>query len=137
MSIAGDVRFTPDRITFANGQSLSLVLAGTMPRFLVQLSSDSHVSATIYRVSPPADPQLLNGNQLCGTGPATYIALWNPAPLSGISSPNREIDVFTGNQLPAGQNDANFCGSYTYDVASAQPAAAGPVLGGRGEVGSG
>lgn len=127
MSITGDVQFAPDRITFANGQSLPLVLAGTAPRFLV--SSKRPVSATIYRVTTPANPKLLNGNQLCGNGPTTFIALWNPAALSGASSPNREIDVFTGNQLPSGQSDANFCASYTYDLATAQPTAATATAG--------
>ena len=62
-SITGNVRFSPDRITFQNGKSLPLEPAGVVPQFGEAMGT---VSATLYRVTKPDDPALLQGTRLCG-----------------------------------------------------------------------
>jgi Bacterial SH3 domain len=122
MSITGDVQFSPNQIIFSNGASLTLSPAGTLPHFHASTAPNQTVSARLFRVVTPTDAPLLRGNQLCGEGPATYIALWDQH-TPGVSTPLLTMDVFTGSAVPGGEDASGFCGSYGYDV-TAQPAAA-------------
>jgi hypothetical protein len=113
-SITGDVTFTPQRITFQNGQSLPLVLVGAVPGFQ---EMGATVTVTLYRVTAPADPKLLRGNRLCGGAeavPATYVAVWSPRPMAGDHAP-RSIEVFSGAQPPRAAGGAESCGTFNYD----------------------
>jgi len=101
-SITGDISMDDFSISFANGESLdfsSLV----SDHFRV----DGHrVAASVYRVKRPADPELENGNKLCGSGDVSYVATWGAG--EGLTA----VAVFTGNAVP--QSDEDMCGSYIY-----------------------
>jgi hypothetical protein len=99
MGTTGDVTFSPDRIAFGNGKALPLAAAGTVRDFEVH---GKKVNATLYRVTAPDDPLLLNGNRLCGgrpPQPVTFIAVWKPA-LIGADVDPRGIAAFSGNARP-------------------------------------
>jgi hypothetical protein len=101
-SITGDISMDDFSITFANGESLDF--SGLVSdHFRV----DGHrVPASVYRVKRPADPELENGNRLCGSGRVSYVASW--ASGDGLTV----VAVFTGNSAP--ESDADMCASYTY-----------------------
>ena len=115
MAITGNVRLSPDRITFQNGQPLPLVSAGTLPQFG---GPTGPVSATLYSVTKPDDPVVLHGNRLCGDKgrhPATFIAVWKPA-LVGSDIDPRAMAIFSGNARPTVADGPDFCGTYFYEA---------------------
>lgn len=112
-SVTGNVTFSPDRITFQNGKSLSLAPAGTNPAFQMNRQK---VSATLFRITKPDDPVLLGGNRLCGgrtPRPVTFIVVWKHAPFGGDIDP-RDMAVFSGDTLPA--NDDTVCATFSYEA---------------------
>ncbi len=117
LSITGNVVFSPDKITFQNGTSLSLALVGQVANYIV----DTGVSkvATIYRVTSSAEPLLLQSNRLCGGGArytrVTYIAVWDPEKLPADNDP-RAMDVYTGKEPPHSNDDPTGCTGYSYDA---------------------
>jgi hypothetical protein len=116
-SITGDVFFSPDKIIFQNGKSLSLALVGQVAGFTI----DSGVSkvATIYRVIRPADPVLLNTNRFCpgrSHTPVTYIAVWIPGKVLPDDYDPRALDLFTGKQPPRFDNDPSYCAGFGYEA---------------------
>lgn len=101
-SITGDISMDDFSISFANGESLDFS-ALVSDHFRV----DGHrIPASVYRVKSPADPELENGNKLCGAGNVSYIATWGAG--EGLTA----VAVFTGNAAP--QSDEDMCGSYIY-----------------------
>jgi hypothetical protein len=115
LSITGNIRFSPDRITFQNGKFLPLEPAGVVPQFGEAMGT---VSATPYRVTKPDDPVLLHGNRLCGgKGPqlVTFIAVWKPAPVASDIDP-RSMAAFSGSTRPTVAGGPNFCGTYNYEA---------------------
>ncbi|QPC88741.1 hypothetical protein GA830_15195 [Mesorhizobium sp. NBSH29] len=105
MSITGDIQLDDFSITFANGESLEF---GELvaDHFVVDGAS---VPASVYSVKTPSDPELENGNNLCGNGDVTFVANWESS--SGLVA----LAVFTGEEPP--QSDEDMCASYTYDSA--------------------
>lgn len=105
ISITGDVTMDDFSIVFENGAELAFsdLVADSF------VADGQRVPASVYRVETPADPELLNGNQLCGAGDVTYLASW----LAGDDL--TAIAVFTGDEPP--QSDAEMCASYFYAVA--------------------
>ena len=102
VSITGDISMDDFGITFANGESLSFsALLGD--HFIVD---GRRVNASLYSVENPADPELENGNRLCGTGDVSYLANW--AGGEGLTI----VAVFTGDEPPESSDD--MCASYTY-----------------------
>jgi len=65
MGVTGDVTLSDTRVTFANGDSIGLAL----------LEHDAQTGQTLYRVTPPTNPELLNGNRLCGNKPVDYLVV--------------------------------------------------------------
>lgn len=63
MSITGDITLSGDRITFANGQFLDLQ----------PVEQDAANGQTLFRVTTKANPELLNGNRICGSQPIDYL----------------------------------------------------------------
>ncbi|RWX78645.1 hypothetical protein EPK99_08590 [Neorhizobium lilium] len=102
MSVTGDIWLDDFSITFENDESLNFS-ALVADHFQV---GGRNVPASVYRVKNPADPELQNGNQLCGNGDVTYVANW--ALSDGMSA----IAVFTGKRAPKG--DDEMCALYTY-----------------------
>ena len=111
LAITGNVRVSPDRITFQNGKSLPLAAAGIVPQFREAMGT---TSAALYRVIAPADPVLLRGNRLCGK-PVTFIAVWKPARVGSDIDP-REMAAFSGSARPTVAGGPDFCGTYTYEA---------------------
>src|SRR6516162_8095798 len=107
MSITGNVRFSPDRITFQNGKSLALAPAGTM---MVTEGRESR-AATLYEVVKPENPVLLRGNRLCDA-PVTFITVWRHQPFGGDVDP-RDLIVYSGTGSPA-TGGGHSCATYSY-----------------------
>jgi len=101
-SITGDIEMDDFSITFANGESLKFAaLLGD--HFIVD---GERVNASVYSVEDPSDPELENGNRLCGAGDVTYLASWSGG--DGLTT----VAVFTGDEPP--ESSADMCASYTY-----------------------
>lgn len=60
-TVTGDIAIGTDRIVFANGESIRLVPVEGRPG--------------VFKVDPPANPVLMNGNRLCGEQDVTYVVL--------------------------------------------------------------
>jgi hypothetical protein len=103
MSITGDVWMDDFSITFQNDESLEFS-ALVANHFVV---GDKTVAASVYRVKEPADPELQNGNQLCGNGAVSYVASW------ALGDGMTAIAVFTGKRAP--KSDEDMCALYTYE----------------------
>lgn len=101
-SITGDISMDDFSITFANGESLSFSsLLGD--HFIVD---GNRVNASVYSVANPSDPELENGNKLCGSGDVSYLASW--AGGEGLTI----VAVFTGDEPPESSDE--MCASYIY-----------------------
>jgi hypothetical protein len=113
-SITGNITFTPTKIQFQNGQSLALTTVGRVADFKAE---GEKVAAMVYRVTPPADPVLKNGNRLCGGAghgqPVTFVVTWSPEPLPG-DKPPRSMAAFSGKDAP--HSDEGVCGIYNYEL---------------------
>jgi uncharacterized protein YecT (DUF1311 family) len=87
-AITGDIVTSDDRIAFAGGAELGLQSVG----------SDR---PGIYRVDPPANPVLENGNRLCGDDAPTFIALAPGAGSASLAeSSSLHLIVFQGAVAP-------------------------------------
>lgn len=103
VSITGDISMDDFSITFANGEQLTFsALLGD--HFVVD---GRRVNASVYSVENPSDPELENGNRLCGAGDVSYLASW--AGGEGLTV----VAVFTGDEAP--QSSAEMCASYIYE----------------------
>jgi hypothetical protein len=71
------------------------------------------VMADLYRVTPPGDPVLENGNRLCKGKPIAYLIVWKPARIGAEVDP-RTFAAFSGQKFDPGSPDD--CGHYTYDA---------------------
>jgi hypothetical protein len=101
-SVTGDISMDDFSISFANGRSLAFSSL-VSDHFNV----DGHrVGASVYSVKDPADPELENGNKLCGSGDVAYIATW------GAGEGLTEVAVFTGEDPP--RSDEGMCAAYVY-----------------------
>ncbi|WP_018898053.1 hypothetical protein [Rhizobium sp. 2MFCol3.1] len=103
MSVTGDISMDDFSITFETGDELSFSNL-VADHFMVD---GERVPASVYRVADPSDPELLNGNRLCGSGPVTYVANWSAG--DGLSA----IAVFTGRHAPKSSDE--MCASYTFE----------------------
>lgn len=103
ISITGDIKTDDFEIIFENGEKLAFSDL-VADHFVV---GGELVPASVYMVEVPADPELLNGNRLCGAGDVTYLASWLEDELTVIA-------VFTGEEPP--QSDEEMCASYLYEI---------------------
>ncbi|TWF54583.1 hypothetical protein [Neorhizobium alkalisoli] len=103
MSVTGDVWMDDFSITFENDESLEFSDL-VADHFRV---NGKKIPASLYRVKDPADPELQNGNALCGAGDVTYLANW------ALDDGMTAIAVFTGNRPP--KSDQDMCALYTYE----------------------
>jgi hypothetical protein len=103
MSVTGDISMDDFSITFETGDELSFSNL-VADHFIVD---GERVPASVYRVGDPSDPELLNGNRLCGSGPVTYVVNWSAG--DGLSA----IAVFTGRHAPKSSDE--MCASYTFE----------------------
>jgi hypothetical protein len=113
ISITGDARFTPTRISFSGGRQLSIAyLKDVSGR--VSFVGDSHAKdhATLYRVTSPFDILLKNHNPLCGQKP-TYVSVMMVREASGGVA---YLTVYSGAAQPTGAANDKICAGYTYSI---------------------
>lgn len=103
MSVTGDVWMDDFSIRFESGETLAFSSLAA-DHFVVD---GKRAPASVYRVKEPGDPELQNGNQLCGSGDVTYIASW------ADGSDSTAIAVFTGDRAPKSSDE--MCALYTYE----------------------
>jgi hypothetical protein len=101
-SVTGDISMDDFSIVFANGEQLAFS-ALVSDHFRVE---GRKVGASVYSIKDPADPELENGNRLCGEGDVTYLATWGAG--KGLTA----VAVFTGDNPP--KSDEGMCASYVY-----------------------
>ena len=111
--VTGRITFTPSEIAFQNGKSLSLARGGQM--LFRSEAKKKKVMADLYRVTPPDDPVLENGNKLCKGKPVAYLIVWR-SEKTGKEADHRTMAPFSGQKLSAGSSDD--CGRYVYDAGS-------------------
>jgi hypothetical protein len=112
-TITGRVTFTQSTITFQNGKSLTLARGGQM--LFRPEPKQKKVMADLYRVTPPDDPVLENGNKLCKGKPVAYLIVWKSEKIGNEASP-RTLAPFSGQKFTPGSPDD--CGRYTYDASA-------------------
>ncbi|MFZ4409025.1 MAG: hypothetical protein ACOYOH_16920 [Paracraurococcus sp.] len=115
MAITGRVTLAPDRLTFANRATLPLEPTGEIPNFV---ADRLRVTATLYRVTEPANPVLLRGSRLCGVGrPVRQIVVWQTPPI-GTLAPAQEwsLAAFSSADPPKGTDDPGLCGTFLYEL---------------------
>jgi hypothetical protein len=110
-TITGRVTFRPSAITFQNGKSLTLAGGGQM--LFRPEPKQKKVMAELYRVTPPDDLALENGNKLCKGRLVAYLILWKPEKVGDEADP-RILAAFPGPKFTPGSPDD--CGRYLYDA---------------------
>ena len=110
-SITGDVVYLPNSLTFANGTSLAMTAVTNGPAPWAIFSSGSGGDGEFYKLESPADPELLNGNKLCGMPdqPVTYVMI-APNP----KGDEMVLGVFTGKDAPTATSEP--CATYSYEL---------------------
>jgi hypothetical protein len=106
VAITGDVTFAPDRITFGNGKFLPLAPAGSIPGYS---ALGKNVTASLFRVTAPANPLLLHGNRLC-SAPVTQIVI------SRVPAAPPLIPALIVMEPFSGQGKAQVCGGYNFEA---------------------
>jgi hypothetical protein len=111
-AITGNITLEANRIVFSSGGSLPIarIKNGT-----VDDGMGKKVPASLYRVTTPADPSLKGGNQLCGNGPVTYIAIWHVKPIMPTDAEGRAFAAYTGAAEPPPNAGAG-CGTFLYEL---------------------
>jgi hypothetical protein len=110
-TITGRVTFSPSEITFQNGKSLPLAAGGQM--LFRSEPKKKKVMVDLYRVTPPDDPVLENGNRLCKGKSVAYLIVWKSEKVGNETDP-RTLTPFSGPKISAGSPDD--CGRYNYDA---------------------
>jgi hypothetical protein len=105
LAVTGDIALRGDTLIFGNGTMLRLTGMESRDGRWTPLPESGR--GTVYRLSPPSDPVLLNGNALCGK-PVTYLVLSQRAE-HGLS-----LTAFTGKAAPDGFG-ADACAVYFYE----------------------
>lgn len=100
-SITGDISFDDFEMVFENGAKIEFedLIAD---HFTVD---GKDVPASVYSVKAPGNPELMNGNRLCGESPVTYLASW-------LDDDVTMVAVFETPDAPT-SNDS-MCALYTY-----------------------
>jgi len=86
--VTGDLSIQDNRIVFSNGASIAISPVGPD-------------RPEIYRVDPPANPQLRNGNRLCGVNAPTFVVLGrNENSLDLAQSDSLYLKIYDGSEIP-------------------------------------
>ncbi|HTW29556.1 MAG TPA: hypothetical protein VME92_20695 [Acetobacteraceae bacterium] len=114
-AFTGIVTFKPDTITFENGQSLPLSPDGTVP----YADEGGRGVASIYRVTPPADPPLLNGDKLCSGRGIAFLLVRH---MNSFGDKMVQLNAFAGPNF--GKDAKDGCGRLAYFPSTAAAEAA-------------
>jgi hypothetical protein len=101
-AVTGRVTFTGIQLRFQNGSSLTLVSGGQM--LFRSEPRKKKLMADLYRVTPPDDPVLENGNKLCKGKPVSYVIMWKPEKAGKEIDP-RALTFFSGPKFDPGSSD--------------------------------
>jgi hypothetical protein len=119
--ITGDITLTDTKLTFANQASLNLE----------PIEHDAQTGQTLFRVTTKLNPELLNGNFMCGGKPIDYIVVQVSGDVPGQSDLQLMAYYYPEqlrlSDLPLkDQNDLNrmMCALYTYVGLDDKPARA-------------
>jgi hypothetical protein len=104
VSITGPITLSPESLT-AYGAIFPLRLTARVKAFH---SDDGARPASIFAVTQPTNPPLLNGNRLCGDQAATWLVSVDRAP------GQLELIVATGSSSPKREESPTVCGIYYY-----------------------
>lgn len=108
-SITGDITVDRDTLTFAGGTRLTLK-PYEMARNGDWAASGDEVAGDVFKIDPPSNPKLLNGNSFCSE-PATFVVLWT------YGEGELTLNVYSGDAAPTGLPDADaLCASYSYEL---------------------
>lgn len=110
-AVTGKVTLAPGQMTFQNGKTLALSRGGQM--LFRGEKKKKKVMADLYRVTPPDDPALENGNKLCGGKPAAYLIVWQSEKVGKEVDP-RTMVVYSGPKFDPGSRDE--CARFVYDA---------------------
>ena len=75
MSITGDITLTNDRLTFSNQDFLTIE----------PVDRNAEDGQTLFRVTTKTNPELLNGNLICGNQPIDYLLVQISGEVTGQS----------------------------------------------------
>ncbi len=119
--ITGDITLTNTKLTFANGASLNLE----------PIEHDAQTGQTLFRITTKLNPELLNGNFMCGGKPIDYIVVQVSGDVPGQSDMQLMAYYYPEqlrlSDLPLkDQNELNrmMCALYTYVGLNRKPARA-------------
>jgi len=107
MSITGDIDFVPGTITFQNGAKIHLVDV-TMGQDGNWQLGGAPLPGDIFKLDPPADPKLLNGNRLCGSL-VTYAVMYF------FSPSDLHLNLYSGDTVPSGADGDQLCATFSYE----------------------
>lgn len=110
-SITGDLVYLPNSLTFANGEKLTMEPVTNVPAPWAAFGDGTGSDGELYKLDSPADPELLNGNKLCGMPDqlVTYVMI---AP--NLKGDEMVLGVFTGEDAPTGESTP--CATYSYEL---------------------
>jgi hypothetical protein len=97
MAITGDIVLDDYSLTFAYEADRVGNWSG----------SGENVPGYVFKIDPPANPKLLNGNKLCAM-PVTYVVTWSPG------EGELGINIYPGAKAPTGTD--GLCASYFYQT---------------------
>jgi hypothetical protein len=104
-AVTGDIILHGDTLVFGNGRTLQLKRVESRDGRWTPLPETRR--GTIYKLAPPSDPALLDGNTLCGKR-VTYIVL------SQRAESRLSMTAFTGEVAPHGFG-ADACAVFFYE----------------------
>lgn len=105
-SITGDIWFSSTSLRSVDVEMPFRVVTKNQ-RFDVDGESET---AKILALTPPSDPELLNGNTFgCGGKPVRWIAVWHEADGKLVMA------TFDGDRMPTSLDGPGFCASYYYE----------------------
>ena len=105
-AITGDIVLDEYSLTFANGESLDLE-PYEQDRVGDWSGSGNETEGYVYKIDPPADPELNNGNTLCGA-PVSWLVIRSPGKGELV------VNAYSGEETPTGTD--GLCASYSFEA---------------------
>jgi len=104
-SITGDITVSDGEVTFSDNKSVKIASVGTKEGDWTDFGGS--MEGHIFKLEPAADPELLNGNKLCGMpgNPVTHLVL-------ATGDDGLSLIVYTGDETPT--PDSSPCSIFNY-----------------------
>ena len=114
-SITGDLSISADQIKFANGQIIKIERVSTISAYANTISNARRM-AYVFKVWPPSDPPLLNGNRICNGAIIRFVVMFKEPPSRYNHNTSHIMEYFSGSAPPASASSGGFCGSFSYET---------------------